>query len=364
MNLGTKTLLAIFSSSFRTPIRFYFNNIRIMQSVTLSQTNDSMPTIGLGTWQAPGNVIEPTVLKALDLGYRHIDTAFNYNNEEAIGAAVNEWINSGKGSRKDLFITTKLPHVGNRASDVRKFIELQLNNLNMDYIDLYLIHVPFAFVCDPETLTPVVNSDGDYELDVTTNHCQIWKVMEECQREGLIRNLGLSNFNEDQIKKIMDKALVLPQVLQVELHASFQQQELRKFCADNNIVVTAYAPLGSPGAKDHFVNKYKYSPDAFPDILGLPIVKEIADKYGKTPAQVLLHFLVKQDIVVIPKSTSEHRLKENMEIYDFELSEEDMNHIKKLDKGEEGRIFNFLFWKGVEKHPEYPFKLPSQVIKE
>ncbi|KAI8425199.1 hypothetical protein MSG28_007022 [Choristoneura fumiferana] len=329
-----------------------------MKSLKLSQTNDEMPTLGLGTWQAPPDVIESTVLKALDLGYRHIDTAFNYNNEEAIGAAVQKWISDGKGTREDLFITTKLPHVGNRASDVRKFLELQLRRLQMDYVNLYLIHVPFGFFCDPKKLTPIVKSDGEYELDSKTNHVETWKVMEECQKEGLVKNLGVSNFNESQIRNIMQSATLAPQVLQIELHAYFQQRELRDFCTENNIVVTAYAPLGSPGAKDHFVNKYNYSPDVFPDLLGLPIVKEVADNHGKTPAQVLLHFLVKQQIVVIPKSTSEHRLKENMQIYDFEMTDDEMNRLKKLDKGEKGRIFNFLFWKGVEKHPEYPFKLP------
>ncbi|XP_013171144.1 PREDICTED: alcohol dehydrogenase [NADP(+)]-like isoform X2 [Papilio xuthus] len=282
-----------------------------MRYATLSQTGDLMPTLGLGTWQAPPDVIESTVYKALDLGYRHIDTAFNYNNEEAIGNAIKQWITDGKGTRKDLFITTKLPHVGNRASDVRKFLDLQLSRLQMNYVDLYLIHVPFGFHCNFETMTPMVEENGEYDLDLDTDHISTWRVMEQCQKEGLIRNLGLSNFNQAQITKIMKYATLKPQVLQVELHAYFQQLELRKFCADNDIVVTAYAPLGSPGAKDHFVNKYNYNPDAFPDLLGHPEVKEIATRHGKTPAQVLLNFLVNQKVVVIPKSTSEKRLKIN-----------------------------------------------------
>ncbi|XP_072930002.1 1,5-anhydro-D-fructose reductase-like [Epargyreus clarus] len=330
-----------------------------MKYAKLSQTEDLMPTLGLGTWQAPPEVIETTVYKALDLGYRHIDTAFNYNNEEAIGNAIKRWIQDGKGTRKDLFITTKLPHVGNRAADVKRFLHLQLGRLQMDYVDLYLIHVPFGFRCDPDTLTPLVKENGDYDIDMETDHISTWKAMEECQREGLIRNLGLSNFNETQILKIINSATIKPQVLQVELHAYFQQLDLRKFCMEHEIVVTAYAPLGSPGAKEHFVNKYNYSPDVFPDLLGHPEVKDIARNHGKTPAQVLLRFLVQQKVIVIPKSTSDHRLKENSDIYDFELLPAEINRLKKLDKGEDSRVFNFLFWKGVEKHPEYPFKLQT-----
>ncbi|XP_038206661.1 1,5-anhydro-D-fructose reductase-like [Zerene cesonia] len=337
--------------------RVYKKLFGSMKFAKLSQTEDLMPTLGLGTWQASSDVIESIVYRALELGYRHIDTAFNYNNEEAIGKAIKKWIADGNGSRKDLFITTKLPHVGNRAADVKKFVDIQLSRLQLEYVDLYLIHVPFAFYCDPETLTPVVKHNGEYDLDMETDHVSIWKVMEECQKEGRIRNLGLSNFNEDQIAKIMKAASFKPQVLQVELHAYFQQAALRKFCEENDIVVTAYAPLGSPGAKDHFVNKYNYSPDKFPDLLGHPEVKDIAVKHGKTTAQVLLRFLVQQKVVVIPKSTSEKRIKENANIYDFELTQAEINRLRNLDKGEDGRIFNFLFWKGVEKHPEYPFKI-------
>ncbi|XP_035449985.1 1,5-anhydro-D-fructose reductase [Spodoptera frugiperda] len=344
----------------------YHNTIKLnMKRVKLSQTKDEMPTLGLGTWQAEPAIVRFTVYAALDLGYRHIDTAFNYNNEEAIGNAITKWIDDGKGTRNELFITTKLPHIANRASDVDKFVIHQLQRLQTSYIDLYLIHVPFGFHCDPETLTPKVNPDGNYALDMETDHIAIWRKLEQFQKSGFIRNIGLSNFNEQQIEKIMKHATFKPQVLQVELHAYFQQKELREFCEQHDIILTAYAPLGSPGAKNHFVTKYKYSPSTFPDLLHLLEVGTLAKKYKKTPAQILLHFLVKQNIVVIPKSTNLDRLRENMNIYDFELTQEEMNILYELDKGEEGRIFNFLFWKGVELHPEYPFtKVKERLVKD
>lgn len=149
----------------------YHNTIKLnMKRVKLSQTKDEMPTLGLGTWQAEPAIVRFTVYAALDLGYRHIDTAFNYNNEEAIGNAITKWIDDGKGTRNELFITTKLPHIANRASDVDKFVIHQLQRLQTSYIDLYLIHVPFGFHCDPETLTPKVNPDGNYALDMETDH--------------------------------------------------------------------------------------------------------------------------------------------------------------------------------------------------
>lgn len=328
-----------------------------MKHLILSETGDKIPIIGLGTWQAPAAAVEFTVEKALELGYRHIDTAFNYNNEAVIGNVIKKWLDSGKGTREELFITTKLPHVGNRASDVKKFLKLQLERLQIDYVDLYIIHVPFGFKCNPETLEPIVKENGDYDLDMETDHVSTWKVMEECQKEGLIRNLGLSNFNEHQIKCIMEMATIKPQVLQVEVHALCQQEALRKFCTEHNITVTAYAPLGSPGAPNHFAKKYQFSlAESLPDMITHPKMVELAEKYNKTVAQILLRFLVQQNIVVIPKTTSEERLNENINILDFELSQADVEVMKSFDMGENGRIFNFLFWKGVDTHPEYPFK--------
>ncbi|XP_022920703.1 aldo-keto reductase family 1 member A1-like isoform X2 [Onthophagus taurus] len=217
-----------------------------------------MPMIGLGTWRAPPEEVQNSVLQALDIGYRHIDTAFNYNNEEAIGLAIEKWLEMGKGSREDLFITTKLPHIGNRSKDVEQFLKLSLNRLKLDYVDLYLIHMPFAFQMNESTMTPLQNPDGTFVLDLETDNVATWAAMEEQVRNGYVKAIGLSNFNAEQIANIYQHSTIKPSVLQVEMHAYCQQTQLIKDCRLMNISLTAYAPLGSPGAQMHFSKKYNY----------------------------------------------------------------------------------------------------------
>ncbi|KAF5298739.1 hypothetical protein FQR65_LT09608 [Abscondita terminalis] len=327
-----------------------------MKTITLSNTDKTqMPIVGLGTWRAQPEEIRNAVLAALNCGYRHIDTAFNYHNEEAIGNALKEWFASGNGKREDVFITTKLPTVGNRAKDVEKFLNLSLSRLQLDYVDLYLIHTPFAFKCD-SNFTPQIQDDGNFALDINDN-VLTWKAMEEQVEKGLCKSIGLSNFNAEQIRNIYNVSKIKPTVLQMEVHAYLQQKDLINMCRQLNITVTAYSPLGSPGANTHFNTKYNYSVNNFPDILGSPIVNEIALKHLKTPGQILLKHLIQQDIVVIPKSSNPIRIKENIDLFDFELTSDELKTLNNLDKGEDGRIFNFLFFKGVEKHPEYPFEV-------
>ncbi|KAJ8923970.1 hypothetical protein NQ315_006746 [Exocentrus adspersus] len=326
-----------------------------MKLIKLNSGN-TMPVIGLGTWRAQPQEVENAVAVALEAGYRHIDTAFNYNNEESIGNALQKWFTSGKGKREDLFITTKLPNFGNRPKDVSRFLKMSLEKLKLSYVDLYLIHMPFSFHCNETNLTPLVNEDGSFSLDTNNDLLGTWKVLEQQVKDGLTKDIGLSNFNCEQIQRVYNNAEIKPAVVQVELHAYLQQKELRETCKKLNIAITAYSPLGSPGANNHFNAKYNYSLDDFPDILGHPTVKELAEKYQKTPGQILLRHLVQQDIIVIPKSGNPERIKTNIDIFNFDLSEEDIRKLDALDKDEEGRIFDFLFFKGVENHPEYPFK--------
>lgn len=318
-----------------------------------------MPIVGLGTWRSQPEEFERAIHAALDCGYTHIDTAFNYNNEEQLGEILKKWFDSKKGKREDLFLTSKLPVFGNRPKDVERFLKMSLDRLKLDYLDLYLIHMPFSFHCNEANLIPAVNEDGSFSLDVNNDLLGTWEMLEKQVDKGLVKAIGLSNFNAEQLEKIYKNSRIKPVVLQVELHAYLQQKGLRALCKKYNIAITAYSPLGSPGANNHFSNKYNYTLNEFPDILGLPVVKELAEKYKKSTGQILLRHLIQHDIIVIPKSGNPDRIKSNIDLFNFELSPEDMESLNNLDKGEEGRIFDFKFFKGVENHPEYPFKSDS-----
>ncbi|XP_030765036.1 1,5-anhydro-D-fructose reductase-like [Sitophilus oryzae] len=326
-----------------------------MKTIKLTGSGLEMPVVGLGTWRAQPQEVENAVNVALESGYRHIDTAFNYNNEDSIGKSIKQWIDSGKGKREDLFITTKLPNFGSRPSDVERFLKLSLQRLQTDYVDLYLMHMPFSFHLNETTLSPLVNEDGSFSLD-NVDFVDTWKVMEEQVQKGLVKAIGVSNFNAEQLQRLYNNSEIKPAVLQVEMHAYLQQKNLKEVCKQLQVALTAYSPLGSPGANNHFSSKYNYLLDDFPDILGHPIVKEIAQKYNKSPGQILLKHLVQNDIIVIPKSGNPDRIKANIDIFDFELAKEDIEKLDSLDKGEDGRIFDFYFFKGVENHPNYPFR--------
>ncbi|XP_011503610.1 PREDICTED: alcohol dehydrogenase [NADP(+)]-like isoform X2 [Ceratosolen solmsi marchali] len=289
-------------------------------------------------------------------GYRHFDTAFNYNNEEAIGRSLKKWFDQG-GNRKDLFITTKLPNFGNRPSDVEKFINLSLQRLGLDYVDLYLVHMPFSFIQDQNSFAPATNTDGTITLDLKSDPVAVWKEMEHQVKKGLTRSIGLSNFNESQIQNIINNSEIKPSNIQVELHAYMQQQSLKQFCQMHEIYITGYSPIGSPAAKQHFQTKYNYTLQTFPDLLGHSVVKKIAKNHNKTTAQILLRHAIQGGITVIPKSSNPDRIKSNIDIFDFTLTNDEMGQLNNLDQGEDGRIFDFLFFNGVANHPHYPFNV-------
>uniref|UniRef100_V5GRZ6 Aldose reductase n=1 Tax=Anoplophora glabripennis TaxID=217634 RepID=V5GRZ6_ANOGL len=201
-----------------------------------------MPAIGLGTagfWDEAA--LERVLNAALELGYRHIDTAYGYKNEVFIGRVLKKWFSSGKLKREDIFITTKLPLIGIHQDRVELFMKKSLENLQVEYVDLYLIHHPIG-------VKYFGDEDNRKEID-EVDHIQIWKKMEEQVQLGRTKTIGLSNFNKRQIERIITTARIKPACLQVELHVDFQQRDLVGYCHKNGIVVVAYSPLGAPGDK-------------------------------------------------------------------------------------------------------------------
>jgi len=305
-----------------------------------------MPAVGLGTWRAPDAEIESALNAALEVGYRHIDCAPVYGNEKVIGKVFRQWIDSGRLNRSDLFVTTKLPPFGNRASDVEKCLKNSLADLQLDYLDLYLIHVPFAV---PYTEGPFEkHNNGDIVLS-DTDHVETWKEFERFQTAGLIKHLGISNFNERQIQRLLDNSVVKPEVLQVEIHVYLQQKKLLAFCKANGILVTAYSPLGSKGIEQLTAGSGR----VYPDLMVNPKVVELANRLEKSPAQILLRYLLDMGVSVIPKSTNANRLMSNIDLFNFELTEGDRKELAGLDANI--RICDFAFFPGIQKHAEFPF---------
>lgn len=247
-----------------------------------------MPILGFGVYQVEPSETEKVVSEALQVGYRSIDTAAAYENEEAVGKAIK---NSGI-ARDKLFITTKLWVQDTGYENTKKAFEKSLKKLRLDYLDLYLIHQPF----------------GDYYGS--------WRAMEELHKDGRIKAIGVSNFHPDRLIDLILHNEVVPAVNQIETHPFNQQITTQRFLKENGVQIESWGPFAE-GKNDIFNNQ---------------ILKTIAQKYNKTTAQVILRWLTQRDVVIIPKSVNKNRMEENFSIFDFELTKEDMHEIQKLDE--------------------------------
>ncbi|XP_015109232.1 aldo-keto reductase family 1 member A1 [Diachasma alloeum] len=308
-----------------------------------------MPALGFGTWHASEEEITKAMEEALEAGYRHIDCAPVYLNEAAIGRVLKRWMDAGRVTREELFIVTKLPPTGNRPGGPEKFLKKSLKDLQLEYVDLYLVHTPFAFEEVGDELHPT-DEEGNFRMDNSTDHIKVWADMEAEVAAGRAKAIGLSNFNIKQIKRVLDHAKVPVANLQIELHAYFQQNDLVKFCKSKGIAVTAYSPLGSRG----FV-KLMGKTEVIPTIMDNSTILRISEKHEKTPAQIALRFIIQRGIAAIPKSTNGDRMRKNIDIFDFELDEDDMEALRALDQSSNGRVCDFSFIKGACSHPEFPF---------
>lgn len=322
-----------------------------ISSTCLKLSNDfSVPVLGLGTWKSQPGVVKSAVESAIDAGYRHIDCAYVYGNEKEIGEALKKKIDEGL-DRKELFVTSKLWNTKHAAADVRPALMNTLKDLQLDYLDLYLIHWPIAW----QSGDVVFPKDDEGSLIYSDTHYkETWPELEKLVDDGLVRSIGLSNFNSKQIDEIVSMARIKPVMLQVEIHPYLVQNELIAHCKKNNIQVTAYSPLGSPDRP--------WAKPGEPTLLDDPKIMSIGKTYNKSPAQVCIRWQIQRGICVIPKSARAERIKQNADVFDFELTESEMKEVETFHRN----------WRAckptIEKngvvierdahHPHYPFNIP------
>lgn len=256
-------------------------------------TNTTIPAVGLGTWRAKNDEVYNAVLKALEVGYRHIDTAVAYRNEEEVGKGIAD----SSVPREEVFITTKVWNTAHTADDTAKMIEQSLQFLRTDYIDLVLIHWP-----------------GSYERNAA-----VWGAMEEAVDAGKIRAIGVSNFNIHHINALLEGARIKPAANQMECHISLQNTRLKEYLDSKSMVLEAYAPFKS---------------DKVQEVLDNKTLQTIGSAHGKTPTQVSVRWLMQRGIVALPKSVTPSRIEENFQVFDFELSDDEMHAIRKLNAAE------------------------------
>ncbi|WP_454694117.1 aldo/keto reductase [Achromobacter aegrifaciens] len=266
-----------------------------MAKVPAVKLNDGskIPQLGLGVWQVPNDQAAASVKEALAAGYRSVDTAAIYGNEAGVG----EGLRAAGVARKDLYVTTKLWNDRHGYDEAHKAMDESLEKLGLAYVDLYLIHWPVAG---------------------STKFVDAWKAMIEMKEDGRARSIGVSNFTQANLERLIDASGVTPAVNQVELHPGFTQRALRDFHARHGIATESWSPLAQGGvAKDK-------------------VILELAKKHGKSPAQVTLRWHLQNDLIVIPKSVTPARIRENIDVFDFELSAADMAAIDGIKEG--GRL--------------------------
>lgn len=269
-----------------------------MEPAPLIRLNDgsSIPQIGLGTWPLSDEEVADAVVKAIEIGYRHFDTAVKYGNETGVGKGIRD---TGI-DREDMYVTTKLDGTYQGHDRAIEGLEGSLERLGLGYVDLLLIHWPLP------------------QLD---EYISTWKTFERLQREGRVRSIGVSNFKPSHLERLIEETSVVPAVNQIQVSPSITRIDSRAFHDHYGIASVAYSPLG-----------------AGKDLLNAPVLARIAEKHGKTPGQIVLRWHIQEDLIPIPKTANPQRMKENLSIYDFELDAGDMSAIATLDAGQDAGV--------------------------
>lgn len=307
-----------------------------MHAIRLN-TGNLMPAVGLGLWKIPRESTADLVFEAIARGYRHLDSACDYGNEFEAGRGIRKALERGLCSRGELWITSKLWNTYHRPEHVRPALERTLSDLGVDYLDLYLVHFPIAleyvpfderyppeWLRDPDADAPAMRPDRVPLADT-------WHAMESLLSAGLVRQIGVCNYNSGLLHDLLAYAETPPAMLQIELHPYLTQQRMLRLCREADIAVTGFSPLGAPS----YVPLGMAGPGE--SVLGEPVVVAAAERHGRSPAQIVLRWGVQRGTAVIPKTSRPDRLTENLALFDFELDDEEMVAISALDRG---RRFN------------------------
>ncbi len=297
-------------------------------SAHLFPDGSSLPSPGLGTWKIPEDLTPQIVHQAIECGYRHLDCAADYGNEALVGKGIASAIAAGLCTRDDLWVTGKLWNTYHEPQHVRAACEKTLSDLGLEQLDLFLIHFPIAleFVPFDQMYPPGWTAGGEAMSPISVPYSETWRAMEELVDAGLTKRIGVSNIGTAMLREVLSYAQIKPAVLQVEMHPYLCQQNLLRFCQEQDVAVTAFSPFGADSYLPLGMAKESER------ILAHPVIEKIATSHGKSTAQIVLRWAMQRGTIPIPKTQSPDHLRENFELFEFTLTAGELDAISALDQ--------------------------------